>query len=305
MVTAGHCICSTPDDPNVHTDALCKSSSQNQIVPDKNLIKVFGGSKDRILLHGPWNGKNQFGIDTAYILDDPGNKDFVGTTDIGILISSRPLFDMKTLQSTTGAMEKPSILPICLGSKNYDFDGQNVHGVGWGRTYDESPKPNPTRDPYYSSCMTNEVGKERWRFQACDMKHLQSSETAKLKNLPWSCEKDKLPPDISQERLIRCGRYFVEARRMFRQTDKSNLELMNKVRKIIIYETGQFAKKEPPEYGAEYDVPPPYSAQHPKLLVCYDQKEFTQKGWCGVHGKSTAYGAWGFCSPSCEKLKVY
>ena len=134
---------------------------------------------------------------------------------------------------------------------------------------------------------------------------------AKLKKLPWSCEKDKLPPDISQERLTRCGRYFVEARRMFRQTDKSNLELMDKVRKIIVYETGQLAKKEnnlrvPQAYSAEYGGgPPAYSAQHPKLLVCYDQKEFNQKGWCGVHGKSTTYGAWGFCSPSCEKLKVY
>ena len=300
MVTAGHCICSAPDDPNTHKDALCKPSSQNQVIPGKNVIKVSGGNKDHTLLIGQWNVENQFEIVTAYILDDPGKNDFVGTTDIGILTSSRPLFDMKNLEGTMGAMAKPSILPICLGSKNYNFHGQNIHGVGWGATYDESPKPNPKRDPYYSSCLTNEVGKERWRFQACDMKHLQNTETAKLNKLPWSCEKDKLPPDISHERRTRCGRYFAEARRMVQQTDKSNLERMDKVRKIIVYETGQIAKKEHNLRG-----PPPYSAQHPKLLVCYDQKEFTQKGWCGVHGKSTAYGAWGFCSPSCEKLKVY
>ena len=41
-----------------------------------------------------------------------------------------------------------------------------------------------------------------------------------------------------------------------------------------------------------------------KMLLCYAQKEFSEKGWCKVRGKTSDPGAWGFCSPSCNKLKV-
>ena len=218
VVTAGHCICSSANDPISHKDAFCKPSRDafllrnNQITKNINEIGVAGGHKDRIFLHGPLNEKNRFMIEKAFILDDPINDDWIGTTDIGILIATRPLFDMEKLERSTGILDKPSIVPICLAAKDYNFDNHDVLGVGWGMTYDETPTGNLIRDPLYSSCMTNEVGKEKWRFKACDMKHLQNTETAKHKNLIWSCEKDKLPPDITQEYLIRCTRYFIGKR---------------------------------------------------------------------------------------------
>ena len=54
--------------------------------------------------------------------------------------------------------DKPLILPICMPDKDANFNNQELLGVGWGWTYDESPIGEPNRDPYYSTCMTNEVG---------------------------------------------------------------------------------------------------------------------------------------------------
>ena len=63
----------------------------NQITKNINEIEIAGGHKDSIFLHGPLNAKNRFMIEEAFILDDPINDDWIGTTDIGILIANRPL----------------------------------------------------------------------------------------------------------------------------------------------------------------------------------------------------------------------
>ena len=59
-----------------------------------------------------------------------------------------------------------------MPDKDTDFNNQELLGVGWGWTYDESPIGEPNRDPYYSTCMTNEIGNKEWRFQACNMKQI-------------------------------------------------------------------------------------------------------------------------------------
>ena len=280
MVTAGHCVCPTMSrNPDVHKDAVCKLQGRklvNQIDPANNRISVFGGSRDITVLRI----RLEHRVEKAYLMMDPKNDDFMGTTDIGILITSIHLFDKEKLKTTLLPNSKPPILPICLASQDLNFDNEKLHGVGWGNRYDQSPKGKDPSNPYYSSCMTNEVGDKKWRFQACDMKQI-------IKN-NWSCEKNELPPEFYprtssnpggfSEEFLRCRKYWIGARWLFYKTDKSKIKFMDSVQKIFVHELDTRRK-----------------------LVCYSEREFTKTGWCKVHSKDSINGAWGFCSPSCNQ----
>ena len=233
----------------------------------KNEITVYGGSKDRTAVQSPLNYRNIHPAEAAFIMDDPQNDNFLATTDIGIVISQRPLFDPDQLKMSLLINDKPPILPICMAVKDLDFTNQDLHGVGWGLTYDESQEGKRPRNPYYSSCMTNELGKEEWRFKACNMEQIQ--------RLHWSCEKNTLPTDINTD-FLRCRKYFEGARRIFH--NPMFRKFMDRVNKIFVYE-GSSRKK----------------------LVCYNEREFTKRGWCEIQGHSSSKGAWGFCSPSCNQ----
>lgn len=281
MVTAGHCICETPQThPNIHENAVCKPREHNQIEKGKNEINIYGGSKDKEFLKSAKNNKNSFEVDQAYLMDNPKNGEFVGTKDIGILLTKKSLFQKEIMQSNLSPHTRPPIIPMCLPAKDYDFDEKDIYGVGWGQRFDESPEG---QDPFYSSCMTNEVGKEEWRFQACNMKQIE--------RLKWSCEVNKLPPDISHSDRLQCRRFWINARRIFEKTDKSKIKYINRVKKIFIYKKGvPFEEMQDPKYR----------------LTCYSEEQFYNPGWCEVHGQSSTKGAWGFCSPSCDRnlLKV-
>ena len=290
VVSAGHCICDLlRHQPDAHQDSLCRPTfpalPMNQIVHGYNQIRVYGGSKDTKVLLSKSNKANRFSVERAILWDtisDPKTEVFLEKPDVGILFTARPLFDRDYLLKTLNIFQlandyRPPILPICLGKEDYNFDDQDLHGVGWGMTYHEYPKESNPRDPFYSSCMTNEIGKEKWRFKACNMKQIQK--------LNWSCQKTELPPNISPEEYLRCRKYFKTARRMFQQTDKSNLQFFDRVRKIFVYK-GKAPKK---------------NFDSKKRLVCYKKQEFTERGWCEVRGHSKSKNAWGFCSPSCNQ----
>ena len=286
VVTAGHCICTTwmYGDVDAHEDSLCRPTStslpRNQIMEGKNDIRVHGGSKDmtRLLKSPP------FKVIKALVFDniqDAKIDHFEGKTDVGILITDRHLFDREYMNAKLGPNDKIPILPICLAKKDYDFDGQVVHGVGWGTIYSEAEKNSlrsmrGLRDPFYSSCMTNELGEEKWRFKACNMKQIE--------DLNWSCEKNELPRDVKKNRY-RCRKYFENAKEIFEKSDKSYIKFLEEVHKIIINE-----KK-----ASTGEIDPR------KKLVCYNEEYFHFHGWCEVKGYPTAIGAWGFCSPSCSQ----
>ena len=42
---------------------------------------------------------------------------------------------------------------------------------------------------------------------------------------------------------------------------------------------------------------------HQPIYICYNEKHLSEKGWCMVNGVDPLKnpGAWGFCSPSCDK----
>ena len=129
--------------------------------------------------------KKGFKIKKAIIYDTP-KEDWA---DMGILFTKKLLFNHKKLLKLSGE-RKPLILPICLASKDLNLADKSMHGVGWGRAYDESPtrdKTNPqSSNPVYSSCMTNQMGNKDWRFQACNMDQIMKNN--------WSCEKKNYPP---------------------------------------------------------------------------------------------------------------
>ena len=280
VVTAGHCICPTwPDATDAHEDSLCRPSSTsdpaNQIIKLRNKINVYGGSNSIKNL----NLMSKRKVDRALLMDNiPNPKSFTVLLkyDIGVLIVDIPLFDREYMKSMLRPNDKQPMLPICLAKKGYDFNGQVVHGVGWGSRYSESkqmPQTLPKRQPFHSSCMTNEIGEEKWRFKACNMKQIE--------DLNWSCEKTKLPLDVIKNR-DRCKKYFDKARQMLLKTD--NNKFMQRVHKIFVNKrkdsTGEIDPK--------------------KKLVCYDELNFWAHGWCEVKGYKQSMGAWGFCSPSCN-----
>ena len=211
-MTAAHCICPLKNkDPNEqpypHTKALCKPYDQNQITPEFNDIRIYGGHMSIDGLESDPNWDEIFDVQYAYILDDSINLSIQGWVpkyDIGMLITELNLFDMEKLKET-GPNERPPILPICLSAKNTNFNDEKIMGVGWGLIYEESPRNDPTKNPYYSSCMTNELGPTKWIFEHCDMQF--------IKNNNWACEKKKYPDTIKNDRDL-CKRVFDEVRKI-------------------------------------------------------------------------------------------
>ena len=280
VVTAGHCICALrkrkPDNhPDPHEQALCKpsqeniffSSYKNQIRKGYNEIVVRGGDMDLDKMIQSKDPKYTFEIEEAYAKNRAANDRWDGKSDIGVLVSERTLFDREALNRAK-PFDKPLIVPICLAAKGAAFAGEKISGVGWGLRYDESP--GEPEKPFISSCMTNEVGPEKYRFHNCNMK--------KIIDDNYSCEKRNLPPNIQDLDHENCKEWFRKARQ---DLDQSQIQHMDKVYKIHIYSTTQINKL---------------------LHTCYDDRQLTENGWCLVHNKDLDDDpeAWGFCSPSCD-----
>ena len=228
---------------------------------------------DRRKLMNDQNPQYHFKIEKAYAKNyaaklNPTNERWDGGSDIGVLVSERLLFDQEELRTALSS-DKPLIVPACLATSKAVFVGEKIKGVGWGLTYKASDY-HPDGYPYVTTCMTNEVGPERWRFHNCNMK--------KIKENNWSCEKVKRPPSNDADQL-KCRSWIDKAKDMI---GLSEIEFMDKVEKIYIYSFNN-----------------PDSLLH----VCYNEKLFAQKGWCFVNNKGPDIDpeSWGFCSPSCDK----
>ena len=284
MLTAAHCICELKkDDPNdqpqPHLKALCKSYDQNQITPGFNKITIYGGHMSVDDIGTDESLENIFVIKYAYFIYgavDSLNNDFYSKHDIGILITDSPLFDKDKLMNVE-PLDRPLILPICLAAMNSNFNDEKMMGVGWGRIYDESSTADSTEDPYYSSCMTNELGPDKWIFEHCDMQF--------IKNNNWSCEKKEYP-DAMKDNVELCKRMFDDLKRV---CDVSQIHLMDEADKIHIY--------------LQKDLDAPIQNKEKPYFTCYNEKYFREKGWCKVLGAPPHLSseAWGFCSPSCDE----
>ena len=284
-MTAAHCACSLkktdPDDePKPHENVICKPFDKNQIVSGYNQIEVHGGHMNKDELQKQENDENTFDIYYAYIMDGATDSyEYFAKYDIAMLISDRPLFIKKELKNLSPlSIDRPPIVPICLAGIDSDFTKERIIGVGWGLIYEESYlDSDPTDDLFYSSCMTNEMGPEKWIFEHCDMESIKKNN--------WSCEKKKYPDKRVEDDQKLCKDVFDEVKRL---ADESQIKLFDKADKIHIYKTSDIKIDEEP------------------FLTCYNEKLFSTKGWCEVYGVDPALSpkAWGFCSPSCDKILV-
>ena len=145
--------------------------------------------------------------------------------------------------------------------------------------YDESPGEDPTVDPIYSSCMTDEVGPEKWRFEHCDIQQLKKNN--------WSCEKTRYPDEVENLSLRSLGSKVLRSMcknvfdRVKRLHEGIEIENIDRVDKIHIYD----------------------GDPHQPIYICYNEINLSEKGWCMVHGADPLKnpGAWGFCSPVVTK----
>ena len=288
-MTAAHCIC--PDEHKKHkTDdgihfqhphpkSLCKKpyDHRNQITPGVNDITIYGGHKNIDGFEDRENAEYRFSTEHAFIKNGPSSVppyQIESKDDIGLLVSDRVLFDMNTLKNVE-PLDTPPIIPICLAAEDTDFSNEKITGVGWGLVYDESPTRTSNQDPYYSSCMTNEVGPEKWAFEHCDMNWIKNEirVTDKITKEAWSCDKTNYPDKIKKD-VDKCRFYFLAAKTIL---DGTQIRVMENVDKIHIHEN-------------KIDFNNPF-------LTCYKERQFRENGWCKIRSSSFK---WGFCSPSCD-----
>ena len=283
-MTAAHCICPwklKSSDAGHHPVAksLCKKPyhRRNQIFPGFNDITIYGGHKNLDELKNSKNAENIFRTTHAFIKNGPSSSppyQIDAKNDIGLLVSDKILFD-KNIFMNLNDLDRPPIVPICLAAENADFSNEEVLGVGWGLVYKESPIRSNNQNPYFSSCMTNEVGPDKWGFEHCDMDWIKSEIKVNnvIKKESWSCNKKSYPDELEKD-VTKCKNYFLEARRIL---DESQIIAMELVDKIHIYK--------------HQDLNTP-------ILTCYTEKYFNENGWCELERTSAG---WGFCSPSCKE----
>ena len=165
-------------------------------------------------------------------------------------------------------------------TEDADLATKDLKLVGWGSRYTESPTPIPpkTRSPLYSSCMTNEIGKNEWKFKACEMQELkdQYGEIKVCEKAVWPKYVTKYPDNYPH---IKCTEYFIKAKKSVKKSldPVLNKKELDKADKIIVTDSKGNAEE------------------------CYKETHFKDMGWCKVQGlQSKEPGAWGFCSPSCK-----
>ena len=291
-MTAAHCIC--PDankehrtDDGIHFQyphpkSLCKKpyDRRNQITPGFNDITIYGGHKNLDELKDRQNTQNTFVTQYALIKNGPSSESpyqIESKDDIALLVSDRILFDKNILKNTQ-PLDTPPIIPICLAAEDTDLSNEKIMGVGWGLVYDESPTRTKNKDPYDSSCMTNEVGPEKWAFERCDMNWIKKEIRVndKVEKKAWACDKTNYPGEVKKD-VAKCGYYFLEAKRIL---DGKQIRALEKVEKIHIHENID---------NIDFNKP---------ILTCYKERQFIKNGWCKLRHSSIK---WGFCSPSCDE----
>ena len=258
-----------------NSDETCTGNGENEVVLGRNDIKVSGGSRDRT--HTSF--KQLGDITEAYVIET-SEETFMKDYDIGMAITtkSKPFSNKADFEGPAEKVRKnlykASVIPICIAARTEDtaLDTKDLKLVGWGPRYTETPTPIPpnTRSPLYSSCVTNEIGKNEWKFKACDMQELQKTR--------WLCE--RAPKYPSNYPYNKCKGYFIKAEECVKKSldPVLNKKALDKADKIIVTDSK----------GNDEE--------------CYKETHFKDMGWCKVQGlQSKEPGAWGFCSPSCKE----
>lgn len=267
VLTAGHCVCSKKSSDE-KSGYFCRGGGQTEAKKNDNIIQVDGGSPKREILDKEDRPLNleRWTIDYAYVMDGPQD---TWTHDIGILRTSNDesFFNKKDLEGKEklSKLYHAKIVPICLTALTTDiYKEKTIRGVGWGLRYEETDESvSSIRNPVLSSCMTNEVGEENWKFKGCDMHEIVQA--------GYTCQKGNYPPNY-QPKVQQCKQNYIDAAKTLRtKNDKRKLNIVDKI----------------------YIINPDGNNE-----VCYKPEHFTQTGWCRADAPEP--DAWGFCSPSCD-----
>ena len=210
----------------------------------------------------------------------------------------------KTHKSILG---RAKIIPVCLAAKNSNIKNKVFRGVGWGHLYNESPANIQTRNPIYSSCMTNQASpggrweltaKENqwdWRFRNCDMQW--------IKKRSWKCDKVRAPPDYESGEYEKCNEYFEKAGIQLDPLKVPNPMKLEKIPKNYI-SPSRLLKPRLDKVDKLYIVEETIVEQKPIIVkeVCYNPKLLREAGWCRlVKNPSDDEVEWGICSSSCRE----
>ena len=272
----------------------------DQITAD-NQVDIFGGDKsvdNYIKLKGrDSRGTGSIGIiiktEKAFVKYDQDARSRNGPQyDIGILISSKPLYDE----------QEHNRAPICLAKLNAQIgNNQPITTVGWGRLYTEDKDRDPTdhnqvRDPEFTSCTTDKHGPKYSRFKRCDVNF--------LKNNDWKCQKfirgqspspSLFPRNSSGHTVYDYGKCK---------------KLFTKAEQLIERETKKLGSKTKWIEGVQNIIVKPFKSE--ESYECFRKDLFIDKGWCTI-GQATKYDPvpltmdsenWGFCDRSCDYAEV-
>ena len=282
-------------DEKKDVDVTCRPAYLNQIVPDKNEIKVAGGGYENEWIdlfmfddvyEYTWN------IDTAYAYSVDSDTNNINVADIGIIglkLNKPKVFFEKKLLAIPSSLKAAKIIPLCLGSAQLDLENRAITGVGWGWIYEEAPNINKPklRDPIYSSCMTSQASPYQWRFQNCDMRRMRNPTTGL-----YECDRVNEPPDYTPGQRQRCQNFFQRA--MDGYLDVLDGKPLNDILEDVdVY-----------RYNDDIE-------EDDRVTECLNPNLLKKHGWCYLKDfpKETSNPgkeAWGICSPGCdpEILKV-
>ena len=287
---------------NGRDEMKCKSSASGSEIDQitaKNQVDTYGGDKSQHN-YGRLRAQNSPGTSRTGIIIK-AEKAFVKYEqdaaslnrpqyDIGILISSKPLYDDK----------EHNRAPICLAKLNAQIgNNQPITTVGWGRLYTEFPDrnfsdPTQVREPESTSCSTDKHGPKYSRFEKCDVNF--------LKNNDWKCQKftrgtstpkSSFPKNSSGHTVYdygKCKKYFAKAEQ------------------LIERETKKLGEKSKWIQGVQNIIIKPFNDEKP--IECYRKELFINNGWCTTGNRKDTdplvidMEQWGFCDKSCEYAEV-
>ena len=184
-----------------------------------------------------------------------------GGYDIGIIITEH------AMKMNDDKYQEGYVRPLCLPKISQNTNKEKATMVGWGVLY--SHDDALLEDSKMSSCMTNEAGNIKNRFEVCDLNELKKN--------GYECKKE-FPPDQPKKNEKLCEKIWQQAEQWADRSTMSS-EKFKRIQQI-------HAKR-----------------SSSKKTVCYKETSYITNGWCLTNGWNEGKGGWGICSDACQHLK--
>ena len=248
----------------LHEKSIMIDNQTSANVPGFNEITVRIGSKD-------FHEAIKIAVAEAYVFSTKFGYRY---PDLGLIIT-------KTEINMQGAYPEQYVSPICLPTINTTLTWKKVTMVGWGIEFNHDmmklppSEARPVDQASNSSCMSNQAGVLKYRFQFCDLDQI-------VKN-NYECIKS-FPPNQPPGNKKKCETFWEQAEQYANQF--GFIQEFAKADQIHIF-TSQ-------------------SLSSSNTIVCYKEEDYMINGWCktkiGNLEKQGEYKkeGWGICSDSCK-----